>query len=212
MSWFILIQVAYLIAFATMHSLLASRQLKIFIWHLFGKEMDRWYMKFFIVIAAISVIPLVLMMILFPGKKLYAVRSPWRWLMFFGQILASLGISLGFKDAHTRFSISQQLNKADEVEPLRNRGIYCFVRDPFLLSGFVSMWLTPFMTTRLFVICILTSVYLYLGSLHWESRLLAQFGKEYEDYRKRVPRMIPWRFDRGLSAPSGSLSNRPPSL
>jgi hypothetical protein len=76
MAWFILIQVAYLAAFAAIHSLLASRQVKIFIWHLFGQEMDRWYMKFFIVIAAISVIPLVLMMILFPGKKLYAVRSP----------------------------------------------------------------------------------------------------------------------------------------
>jgi methanethiol S-methyltransferase len=193
MSWLVLIQVAYLIAFAAMHSFLASRQFKIFIWHSFGQEMDRWYMKFFIFVAAITIIPLVLMMILFPGKKLYVIRSPWRWLMFFGQILASPGILLGFKDAHTRFSISQQLNKADEVEPLRNRGIYRFVRDPFLLSGLVSIWLTPFMTTRLFIIYILTSIYLYLGSLHWENRLLAQFGKEYEDYRKRVPRTISWR-------------------
>jgi protein-S-isoprenylcysteine O-methyltransferase Ste14 len=192
MSWLILIQVAYLAAFAAIHSLLASSQFKISIWHFFGQEMDRWYMKFFVLIAAVTIIPLVLMMILFPGKKIYVVRSPWRWLMFFGQILASLGIMLGFKDAHPRFSISQQLSKAEEVEPLRNRGIYCFVRDPFLLSGLVSMWLTPFMTTRLFVIYILTSVYLYLGSLHWESRLLAQFGKDYEDYRKNMPRMIPW--------------------
>ena len=196
MSWFILIQVAYFVAFAAIHSLLADRQFKIFIGHFFGQEMDRWYMKFFILIAAITIIPLILMMILFPGKKLYVVHSPWRWLMFLGQILAGLGIILGFKDANPRFSISQQLGKAEEVEPLRNRGIYCFVRDPFLLSGLVSMWLTPFMTTRLFVIYILTSVYLYLGSLHWESRLLAQFGKEYKNYQTKVPRMIPWKRNR----------------
>jgi hypothetical protein len=71
-----------------------------------------------------------------------------------------------------------------------------FVRDPLLLSGLVSMWLTPFMTTRLFVIWLLTSAYLYLGSLHWESRLLAQFGKDYEDYRKNMLRMIPWKRNR----------------
>ena len=196
MSWFILIQAAYFAAFAAVHSLLASRQFKISIWHFFGQEMDRWYMKFFVLIASITVIPLVLLIILFPGKKLYVVRSPLRWLMFLGQILTSLGIMLGFKDAHPRFSISQQLNKAEEVEPLRNRGIYCLVRDPFLLSGLVSIWLTPFMTTRLFVIYILTSVYLYLGSLHWESRMLAQFGKEYEDYQKKIPRMIPLKRNR----------------
>ena len=191
MSWIILIQAAYLGVFATIHSLLASRQFKISIWQVFGQVMDRWYMKFFVLTAAITIIPLVLMMILFPGKKLYSIRSPLRWLMYFGQILASLGLLLGFRDAHPRFTISQQLGKAEKVEPLRNRGIYCFVRDPFLLSGLVSMWLTPFMTTRLFVIYILTSVYLYLGSLHWERRLLAQFGKDYEGYRKKLPRIIP---------------------
>jgi protein-S-isoprenylcysteine O-methyltransferase Ste14 len=76
---------------------------------------------------------------------------------------------------------------------LQPRGLYCFVRDPFLLSGLMQIWLTPFMTSNLLLIYILTSVYLYLGSLHWEKRLLVQFGKEYEDYRKKMPRIIPWK-------------------
>ncbi|MCX6675716.1 MAG: hypothetical protein NTW84_04775 [Methanothrix sp.] len=42
-------------------------------------------------------------------------------------------------------------------------------------------------------IFILSSIYLCQGSLHWEweMRLKAQFGKEYEEYRKKVPRFIP---------------------
>ncbi|MDD4497107.1 MAG: isoprenylcysteine carboxylmethyltransferase family protein, partial [Methanosarcinaceae archaeon] len=65
------------------------------------------------------------------------------------------------------------------------------VRDPFLLSGLIIIWLTPFMTVNLLVIYILTTIYLYLGSLHWEKRLTSQFGDEYREYRKRVHRIIP---------------------
>ena len=128
-----------------------------------------------------------------PGKIYYIVPSPWRWLMVAGQILAGLTTIKSFADAPHRFIISQQLHKANRSEPLQPRGLYCFVRDPFLLSGLMQIWLTPFMTSNLLLIYILTSVYLYLGSLHWEKRLLVQFGKEYEDYRKKMPRIIPWK-------------------
>ncbi len=40
-------------------------------------------------------------------------------------------------------------------------------------------------------IYILTTIYLFLGSLHWESRLVSQFGDEYREYQKRVHRIIP---------------------
>jgi len=47
------------------------------------------------------------------------------------------------------------------------------------------------MTVNLLVIYLLTTVYLYLGSLHWERRLVAQFGDEYREYQKHVHRIIP---------------------
>jgi protein-S-isoprenylcysteine O-methyltransferase Ste14 len=107
-----------------------------------------------------------------------------------GQILAGIATVLAFTDAPHRFSISQQLGKAKKVEHLKPQGIYCFMRDPFLLGGLVQMWLTPFMTTQLSVLYAITSVYLFLGSLHWESRLRSQFGKEYEKYQKTIPRLL----------------------
>ncbi|TFH04517.1 MAG: isoprenylcysteine carboxylmethyltransferase family protein, partial [Methanosarcina sp.] len=78
-----------------------------------------------------------------------------------------------------------------EAGPLNIRGIYRWVRDPFLLTGLIIIWLTPFMTVNLLVIYILSTIYLYLGSLHWETRLVAQFGDEYREYQKRVHRIIP---------------------
>jgi methanethiol S-methyltransferase len=58
------------------------------------------------------------------------------------------------------------------------------------LSGLVIMLLTPFMTVNLLVIYFLTTIYLFLGSLYWERRLVAQFGDEYGEYQKRVNKLI----------------------
>lgn len=185
------ILVAYLPAFAALHSLLASLQFKSLVWRIFGPGMDNWYVKFFSIFATITLAPLALLFLSSPGKRLYTIQSPWRWLMVAGQLLAGLATILAFTDAPHRFSISQQLRKAENPEPLKVRGIYRYVRDPFILSGLLQIWLTPFMTTRLLVLYVMTSVYLFLGSLHWERRLRYQFGREYEDYQKEVPRVIP---------------------
>jgi protein-S-isoprenylcysteine O-methyltransferase Ste14 len=49
------------------------------------------------------------------------------------------------------------------------------------------------MTINLLIIYLATSAYLCLGFLHWEKRLMAQFGEKYRDYPKIMPRMIPWK-------------------
>jgi len=191
MSRIMAIQIIYLAVFAGVHSLLASSPFKRLIWSVFGEKTDHWYTKFFSIFAAITFAPLVLLILIFPGKKLYVVPSPWRWIMVAVQMIVGIGTLLAFANAPHRFSIAQQLRKAEYVEPLLPRGIYRYVRDPFLLTGLVQMWLMPFMTIRLLVLFILSSIYLVLGSLHWETRLKAQFGEEYEEYRKKVPRIIP---------------------
>jgi protein-S-isoprenylcysteine O-methyltransferase Ste14 len=111
-----------------------------------------------------------------------------------GQVIASLAAPKAlYMDGPHRFKISSQLSgpKAPEATPLNIRGLYKWVRDPFLLSGLITMLLTPVMTVNRLIIYILTAAYLYLGSLHWESRLVAQFGDEYREYQKRVHRIIP---------------------
>ena len=149
MSMINVILVAYLPVYAALHSFLASRQFKSLVWRIYGPGMDNWYMKFFSIFAAISLAPLALLFLSSPGKRLYTIPPPWRWRMVAGQLVAGLATILAFTDAPHRFSISQQLGKAENPKPLDPRGIYRYVRDPFLLSGFMQIWLTPFMTTRL---------------------------------------------------------------
>ena len=194
----------YLIGFAALHSLLASLPAKNAARRRFGSRVDPWYPVLFSASAVITILPLAAMLILHPGPLLYEVPRPWIWLFLLSQIIIGLGSLGAFLDAPHRFLIFAQLAlpRSPDAFSLGIKGIYCWIRDPFLLSGFLLLWLTPFMTENLLIVYLLASIYLVLGSLHWESRLIRQFGEEYIAYRKEVPRMIPnwnkrWRGCRG---------------
>ncbi|MDD1758673.1 MAG: isoprenylcysteine carboxylmethyltransferase family protein [Methanotrichaceae archaeon] len=189
------IMTLYLIGFAALHSLLASLRAKTIARGLIGSKVDPWYPIFFSVVAVITIFPLVAMLILFPGHVLYIVPSPWIWFFFLTQLLIGTGSLRAFLDAPHRFLIRAQLAEAHSPDRLQLgiKGIYCWIRDPFLLSGLLIIWLTPFMTENLLLIYLIITVYLFLGSLHWESRLLTQFGEAYVFYQNKVPRMIPQR-------------------
>ena len=194
----------YLIGFAALHSLLASLPAKNAARRRFGSRVDPWYPVLFSASAVITILPLAAMLILHPGPLLYEVPRPWIWLFLLSQIIIGLGSLRAFLDAPHRFLIFAQLAlpRSPDAFSLGIKGIYCWIRDPFLLSGFLLLWLTPIMTENLLIVYLLASIYLVLGSLHWESRLIRQFGEEYIAYQKEVPRMIPnwnkrWRGCRG---------------
>jgi protein-S-isoprenylcysteine O-methyltransferase Ste14 len=187
--------ISYLVAYALIHSILASLHFKRLAWLILGPGIDRWYTKSFGIQAAVGLLPLEIMLLLFPGKRLYVAPSPWRWIMILGQFLVGYLTIRSFKDAPHRFLVKAQLSKpgSADAKPLGIKGVYCWIRDPFLLSGLLQIWLTPFMTSNLLIVYALTTVYLFLGSLHWEKRLLSQFGQEYRKYQKQVPRLLPWK-------------------
>jgi protein-S-isoprenylcysteine O-methyltransferase Ste14 len=183
----------YFIGFAALHSFLAGLTAKRAARRRFGDRVDPWYPVFFSAISFVAVLPLAALLAIFPGRVLYVIPAPWFWLFVFAQILVGIGSLRAFLDAPHRFLIRAQLAgpQSPDSFPLAIRGIYCRIRDPFLLSGFLLIWLTPFMTENLLAVYLLITVYLFLGSLHWESRLAHQFGQAYQAYRSEVPRMIP---------------------
>lgn len=182
-----------LVAFAAIHSLTASLPFKRMVMKAAGPRAEKLYLPAYSLVAVLTVLPLAYQLYKNPGRILYKIPSPWRWLMVGGQFIAGILAPLAFWNAPHRFKIRSQLSgpQASEEGSLKIKGIYRWVRDPFLLSGLVVMLLTPFMTVNLLIVYLLTTVYLFLGSLHWETRLVAQFGDEYREYQKKVHRIIP---------------------
>jgi len=188
-----IILVLCLIAFAVIHSLTASLPFKGMILRVMGSRSEKYYMLAYSLISVLTVLPLVYLIYKYPGPILYIIPSPWRWFMVGGQLIGALIGARGLLDAPHRFKIRAQLSAPNtpEAGSLNIQGIFRFIRDPFLLSGLIIIWLTPFMTVNLLVIYIFSTLYVYLGSLHVERRLVARFGDEYREYQERVHRIIP---------------------
>ncbi len=77
--------------------------------------------------------------------------------------------------------------------PFRERGPYRLVRHPLMLGFVIAFWACPAMTwDRLLFAAVATAYIALLGLVVEERDLLAAHGEAYADYRRRVPRLLPW--------------------
>jgi len=80
----------------------------------------------------------------------------------------------------------------DEDEPLHTEGFHRYVRHPVYSAGFLilagGIWTPPGLATAVFV-----GLYLIVGTIFEERRLLARYGEAYAAYKAKVPAFIPWR-------------------
>lgn len=67
------------------------------------------------------------------------------------------------------------------------RGAYRLIRHPVYLSFLGLIWLTPVVTLDRAVLIVLWTVYIGVGSVLKDQRLLFFLGDRYRDYQSRVP-------------------------
>lgn len=102
----------------------------------------------------------------------------------------TLGVYFGIKGVK---KTSLKVAETHRTEKIVTTGVYSIVRHPqyfggllshvgisFLLSAEYSLLVTPLMI-----------VVVFLFSKKEENELIREFGKEYEDYKKKVPMLIP---------------------
>ena len=184
----------FFVSYAVVHSLLAGLQVKNWARKTFGPATDRWYRLFYNIFAAITVLPLFLLLALLPDHTLYVIPARWRWLMVGGQLLGLLGAGLAVIQTNPFYflGLSQLFaEKPAERGPLIVTGLYNWVRHPIYTFSLLFIWLTPLMTVNLFVTYLLFTIYFYSGSIYEERRLVAEFGTAYQEYQQQVPRLFP---------------------
>jgi protein-S-isoprenylcysteine O-methyltransferase Ste14 len=83
------------------------------------------------------------------------------------------------------------LGRAYTPVPFVERSLYRHVRHPMMLGLCVWLWATPRMTLGHLVFSAAMTAYILVGIVFEERGLVRELGAPYEDYRRRVPALVP---------------------
>jgi protein-S-isoprenylcysteine O-methyltransferase Ste14 len=183
---------AYFLVFASVHSLLADPRFKRWAKERACGALDRWGRLAFNLLALIMLLPFVFILLYLPDEVIYIAPWPAFGLMAAAQLMAAamLLITL-FQTGVLDFLGLEGLLRPGGEKILVTSGFYCHLRNPLFLFAILFLWSSPIMTMNLLTFNIMATFYFYLGALHEERSLKEEFGKAYEEYRRRVPMFRP---------------------
>lgn len=186
----ILLACAWALYFA-LHSILASNSFKEQVKQ-WSTGVYHWYRLGYSFIAGAGFLAVMLFAAFIPSENVFA---PFGWMRYAGLIVAAWGVIV-CRLAFRHYSLGTFLgtsDKQDEDESLVTTGILSRVRHP-LYSGLILIslgyWIyLPSWTNLVTVAC--WWLYLPVGIWLEEKKLIARFGQEYIEYKKRVPALAP---------------------
>lgn len=174
------------------HSLLASFGFKNFLRRSLGDGFMRFYRLLYNIFAVISIAPVLYLMIALPDKILYQVSPPWSYLMRAGQVISTLLLfAAALQTDILSFAGLRQLIQEEKQGDLITKGLYRFVRHPLYTFSLLILWLSPSMTLNSFIVYAALTIYILIGIIFEERKLLREFGQQYAAYKSVTPMLIP---------------------
>jgi protein-S-isoprenylcysteine O-methyltransferase Ste14 len=174
------------------HSLLASMGVKNFFRGSLGRGLMKFYRLLYNIFAAVSILPVLYLMISLPNTVLYKVPSPWNYLMLAGQAVSGLLLLVSILQTDIlSFAGLRQLIEEEKAGNLVTRGLYRSVRHPLYTFSLLILWLSPSMSLNAFVVSLGFTIYILVGIIFEERKLLREFGQSYADYKSRTPMLFP---------------------
>ena len=178
--------------YGILHSILASRDCKDFVARKF-KTIYRYYRLFYIIVACITIIPLLWLLYLTPSFLLWEPgllsRIGGIACVIIGSVIMALSLRLYFS---TVLRIRDLVTETSD-SVLFQKGLHSHVRHPLYLGTFFMLWgiflmipLGSFLVTNIVI-----TLYTLLGIRFEEKKLKAAFGDIYLRYMKEVPMIWP---------------------
>lgn len=195
----VLVLVLAWLAYAVVHSWLASLRLKKFVASRWPQHMPA-YRLVYNGLAMLLLIPPIWLSFTLPGPQLWRFSGAAWWAANGLALLALLGVfwSLRAYDQDEFLGLRQWRDKETAVED--REGFYIssmhrFVRHPWYSLSLVLIW-TRDMDLAFFVSGVMMTLYLIIGARLEEQKLMVYHGERYRRYRKLVPGLIPlpWRY------------------
>lgn len=190
----------WMLVFAVTHSITADKRVKRRFAQVFGERTyEGLYRLIYNIVSTISIAPLFLYMWSI-AEPLYRVPNWLAPFFMFIQLIGSIGLVvaviqidwarfIGLKQLIAYFT-GGELPLKDE--PLQLKGLFAYVRHPLYFFSLLALWFSPSMTNSAFLFNIAATAYFVIGSRIEEGRMLDAYGELYENYRRRVPWLIPF--------------------
>jgi protein-S-isoprenylcysteine O-methyltransferase Ste14 len=174
------------------HSLLATIRFKNFLRRTLGDGLMKLYRLFYNIFAVVSILPVLYLMIVLPDQTLYQVSSPWNIFMRVGQLVSLLLLFVAVLQTDVLSFVGlRQLIEEEKKGELVINGLYRFVRHPLYTFSLGVLWFSPSMTVNSFIVYAALTLYILIGIIFEERKLLREFGQEYAAYKSITPMLIP---------------------
>lgn len=193
--WWILLAAGL---WGVLHSLLAALRWKRYLARQIGESAcRRLYRLVYVVLAVLTLLPVLGLALFLPDRQIYSVRVPLAYLMIFVQAAAALGaLACIQQTGMLDFLGLRQVLYGQQEDPhsLMTTGLYRYVRHPLYSFLYLFLWFTPYLSWNLLALNLAFSIYLWIGSIYEERKLIEQFGDPYLRYRRSTPRFLPgWK-------------------
>jgi protein-S-isoprenylcysteine O-methyltransferase Ste14 len=187
------------ITFCAMHSALISTTFTNIIKQKTGNAY-RFHRLFYNIFSIATLIPVVFYTASIKQQPFFVWNG---YLLPIKYALMAVGIIFFIMGAQ-RYSFSQfagirQISKGinhnliNKTGKLSSRGILGAVRHPFYAGLFPLIWARD-LDISFFIVNIILSVYLIIGTFLEERKLLLEFGDAYRDYQQKVSMLFPFKF------------------
>jgi protein-S-isoprenylcysteine O-methyltransferase Ste14 len=189
--WVILLAV---LIYGFVHSLLATSGIKARFKEWFGVGVGRWYRLAYNTFGILTFMPILALVAFLPDNEIYVIPAPWSYIALAGQLLALVALVIGLLQTgiYSFLGFEQMLKPSPTSTPqMVTNGLYRWVRHPLYTAGLAFIWLTAIMTSNLLALNIGLTLYLIIGAIYEERKLVREFGDKYTSYQERVPILIP---------------------
>lgn len=180
------------IVYCVLHSVLAAERLKTKLKQ--RMKNYKFYRLWYSLFAFIFLAALIYYQVKIPTITLFSLTNV---ILIAGLIIGASGLLLMLVCIRKYFmSLSgiRSLFIENYSNELQITGIHKYIRHPLYLGTFAFIWglflLLPYLS--LFIANVIITIYTLIGIELEERKLTAEFGEQYVQYRRKVPRLIPF--------------------
>jgi protein-S-isoprenylcysteine O-methyltransferase Ste14 len=118
--------------------------------------------------------------------------------MLLGQGISALLLLVAvFQTDLLSFVGLRQLVEAEKKGDLVTGGLYRWVRHPLYTFSLSLLWFSSSVSVNSFIVYVALTMYILIGIIFEERKLLREFGDQYASYRAHTPMLIPGLHLRG---------------